>query len=156
MNQESSDIVQAIKDFVEQETVIDWSIIFNDQELFELALESLDTIIDNVALYNTISEENRIIYAGKLSLIRAQLAYCIGQKELFPLFEQAGNSSISTIRELLTTSDVIQEGRKRFQTYEELDTESLETFSTEELTFLRPVFIIIGTYSLLTLDQIQE
>ncbi len=156
MNQESFDIIQAIKDFVEQETVIDWSIICKDQELFELALESLDTIIDNVALYDAIKEENRTMYAGKLSLNRAKLAFSVRQKELYPLFEQAGNSSVATIRELLTTSDIIEKGRKRFQTYEELDTDELENFSPKELTFLRPVFIIIGTYSLLTLDQIQE
>lgn len=150
------EVFQVLNEFKNnKDAVIDWSVVVDNDELFEMVLDALDTLLNNISLLPSLSEAERINLVGKLAIQRATIAFLYGNEERYKDFLGAGAEITKLMQTIITIKDLMSQAEERFGEYEDIeaDLETLDEIPLDLLVRLRPVFIAIALMTLITIDQ---
>lgn len=150
------EVFQVLNEFKNnKEAIIDWSVVVDNDELFEMVLDGLDTLLNNISLLSNLSEAERINLVGKLAIQRATIAFLYGNGERYKDFLESGAEITKLMHAVIGIKDLMGQAEERFGEYEDIeaDLETLDEIPLDLLVRLRPVFIAIALMTLITIDQ---
>lgn len=159
MSQELKKVIfNAIDDFACKKLNIPWENILQDEDLMNMVDEAKNRIMHNFSLLpaDSITTANKEALLGRLAFSHARLAnlFEAGNKQEF-LKEASTFENI--IRDIMKASDWLTHAQKRYEDYAKIEQKTIEEpelpeITHEKLDYLRPVFLALDIFALLTAD----
>lgn len=146
-----------LNEFTNKERSIEWSTLLGQEELMEFLDQAINRTIHNFALLPDIQDAQKEALIGKLAVCHARMAERYGAEEEQG-FARLGAEFEEILRSLIKTSNWLSVGQARYADYEKFEEqeeaaeEELE-LSQEELNFLRPVFLAIDIFGIVTIQD---
>lgn len=151
-----NELLTTLNNFKNGSACIDWASMWDDSDLCDLALDGIESYIDNLAVDENIDDAKRVDLVGRLTIARVYLFEAFN-KDLGKEFVKTGQQVDQILRETISESFLKVVG-ERFETYEKNEEKisSQQCLSDDELDYYRPVFMAIALMTLLSIDQMSE
>lgn len=153
-------VFSILNEFANKERSIQWSSLLGQEELMEFLDQAINRTIHNFALLPDINDAQKESLIGKLAVCHARMAERYGAEDEQD-FVKLGAEFEEILRSLIKTSNWLTIGQARYADYEKFEEqeeaaeEELE-LSEKELNFLRPVFLAIDIFGIITIQDAQE
>lgn len=153
-------VFDILNDFIKKERSIQWSTLLGQEELMEFLDQAINRTIHNFALLPDIQDAQKEALIGKLAVCHARMAERYGA-ESEQDFVRLGADFEEILRTMAKTSNWISVAQTRYADYEKFEEqeeaaeEELE-LSEKELNFLRPVFLAIDIFGIITIQDAQD
>jgi hypothetical protein len=160
MTQELKNIIfSALEQFNNEQLSINWQAVLDNEELMQVVDEIKNRIMHNYALTPGITPAAKEALLGKLAVTHAQLADAYGNQNKEAFFK-AGNELENLIRQVLKSDDILTHAKKRYDEYAKIELLMHEgeepELSQEKLDYLRPVFLSLDVFALITIETSLE
>lgn len=133
---------------------IDWTVAWENDEKFELILDTLDALIDGVALLPEIEESKRTNLLGRLAFNRSHLAHCYLDEKQINSFVNYGQRLENLLHEVITLSPWLKTAQERFDEYLELGEPSEDAqLTAQQLDRLRPMLMALALMALINIEE---
>lgn len=150
------ELLTMLNNFKNGTASIDWATMWNDSDLCDLALDGIESFIDNLAIDENVDDVKRVDLVGRLTIARVYLFEAFN-KDQGQDFIKAGGYVDQAMREAISPQ-LLKVVDERFETYEKNEEKisSQQCLSDSELDYYRPVFMAIALMTLLSIDQMSE
>lgn len=156
MESQKKECFDFMQDFQNGTVTLDWTAIFEDEDLQGNLNDALSNMIYHIAVTASLDEKQKVELIGKIVLAQAELAHavCFAQKKHYATF---GKKLETLLKQLIKTGTWYKDSQERFDLVEKMrktiESGKITAEQTEEIT---PVLLLFELANVVNSDQEQE